>query len=672
MRRFTAVVLAAAAIALLATAASAYTVNSGHPRLYFRSSDISALRSRCHGELSTDYYEMKNWLDNHINDSLPLSAYYIEGCLPAYSFLYVIEGNTQYAARAKAIAQAAVNAGQENSIEFLTAGSLFFDWCYDYLNSSERQFFGSALVEGGEARIASENWAMMNNYHSKISRLREFAYLGLALYGSGVDESAAREFCDMFEEHTYGADHTLCVLNEIAADGAYFQGEYTMSGLVTKFREGCEVWATGTNENPFDDSTNLQNMAEYLIYEVGCRESSSGSASLIGSKQGDSHSHGTTGATVRVALYNLASRYNDGMAQWMADEIDNQGMGYINSFHRWKLCIAKDPSVTPVAPTSLPSARLFQGIGTLYIRSGWNLSYQSDDTYAVFRCEKYPAGHTHAHQNHFMIARGNDLLAVDSGAYDSTVSSHHMNYFERTIAHNCVTIYDPGESTFGSRANDGGQKPPSSYDHGTFCGDASSPSYDRGGIAAFEDSEAFTYVRGDATKAYASYKVDGVVREIVHLKPDVFVILDRVAATSSSYQKKWLLHTINQPLISANQTVAVQGDSKMFVKTLLPASVSINRIGGSGHQFEVNGTNYAPSGGAPDDAGSWRIEVAPTNGQAETLFLNVIYICDSSEQSMPDTRLIEADGAIGVQVGGDVVMFSEDGAVLESIDYMYE
>ncbi len=672
MRRLNTVVLAVVAVALLTTAASAYTVASGHPRLYFQAADVAELRARCNGALSGDYNDMKNWCDSHINDSLPLSVYYMEGCLPAYSFLWVIEQDSRYADRAKAIASAAISAGQEDGIEFMCAGSLFFDWCYSYLSSSEREYFGSALVDGGEARIASENWQMMNNYHSKISRLREFAYLGLALYGAGVDDAAAREFCDMFEEHTYGSDYTLCVLNEIAGDGAYFQGEYTMSGLVTKFREGCEVWATATDENPFEDSTNLQNMAEYLIYEIGCRESSSGSASLIGSKQGDSHSHGTSGATARVALYNLASRYNDRAAQWMADEIDAQGMGYINNFHRWKLCIAKDPSISPLAPTGFPGARLFEKIGTLYIRSGWDMSYQSDDTYAVFRCEAYPAGHTHAHQNHFVIARGNDLLAVDSGAYDSTVSSHHLNYFERTIAHNCVTVYDAGESTFGSRSNDGGQKPPSTYDHGTFCGDASTPAYDRGGITGFDDSDAYVYVRGDATNAYASYKVDGVIREIVHLKPDAFVILDRVSATSSSYQKKWLLHTINQPSVSANETVVVQGDSKMFVKTMLPLSVSIDRVGGSGNQFNVNGTNYAPSGDIPDDAGAWRIEVSPTSPQAETLFLHVVYICDSGVQSMPETRLIDTDDVVGVQVGDDVVLFSGSGASIESLDYMYE
>ncbi len=180
------------------------------------------------------------------------------------------------------------------------------------------------------------------------------------------------------------------------------------------------------------------------------------------------------------------------------------------------------------------------------------------------------AGHTNAHQNHFLIARGNDLLAIDSGVYDGGVSSHHRNYFERTIAHNTITVYNPSETTFGSLANDGGQIPPSEELPVRF-GDASASDYYRGEIVGYRDTEEFTYMKGDATAAYNPSKVTLFTREMVYLKPDIFVVLDRVRATSASYKKRWLLHSVNEPTITGDTVMVQEGTSRLFVKSLLPA-----------------------------------------------------------------------------------------------------
>jgi hypothetical protein len=656
----------------LAVPSLSYTVTSSRPRLFFLSQDVPELRAKCNGSLAADYGALKNWCDSEMNASLPLSLFYLEKHLAAFSFVWVIEQNPVYAERAKAIAQDAVNRGQADELEFLRSGSLFFDWCYEYLTASERNTFGTALAAGGLARISAENWDQMNNYHSKVARLREFAYTGLALYGAGVVDDEAETLCDMLHEHLYGSSHTLCCIEEIASDGSYFQGGYNASGLVSKFRVACDLWATATDQNPFEDSTNLQNLASYLLYETGARSGPGGSARLRGSRQGDTHEHACSEAVHRLALYNVANRYQDRRAQWMADAIDAQGLGYVSSYDRWEIIVLKDTSLSPLPPTDLPTARFFSGIGTVYMRTGWDLSETSNDITAVFRCERYPAGHTHAHQNHFLIARGGDLLAIDSGVYDSTISSHHVNYFERTIAHNCMTIYDPSESTFGSRSNDGGQIPPSLYDHGTFCGDASQPGYDRGSIVTFGDYGAFVVIKGDVTAAYAPGKVDLVVREFVYLKPDVFVILDRVNATAASFQKKWLIHSINEPSLAGSLVTIQEGDSKLFVRTLLPESLATTKVGGPGHEFEVNGVNYPPSTTAPEDAGSWRVEVSPTQGSEEDLFLHVLYVGDASEQSMPEVILIQTENVVGAQVGDDVVLFSLTGGTVNSVTYEYQ
>jgi hypothetical protein len=672
MRRITALWLVAMLMTVMVQSAAAYQVTSGHPRLFFVAGDLPALRSKCTGPLSSDYQDIKNWCDENMNTPMPLASIdFYEDYLAAYSFVWLMSQNSSYAAKAKAVAQYAMGQGYSGSGTYTRGMALFFDWCYDYLTPTERQTFGNAVLNSCMALYNGENWVMMNNYHSKLSRLKEFAYCGLAVYGEGIDNPTATFLCDMFHEHTFGPQYTLACVEEIAGDGAYFEGSYTTGSLAGGFREGCWIWDVATDEDVFALSGNLQNMATYYLYEMFAKNGPGAGAFMSGSKQGDSESHTLGASGLRLILYSLANKYRDGQAQWLAREIEAQGLGYINRYHRWKLIVYQDPSLAEQPPTGMPSSWWFQDMGTAYFRSGWDLSEYSTDVYSVFRCEQLNAGHTNAHQNHFLIARGNDLLAIDSGIYDGGISLHHLNYFERTIAHNTITVMNPAETTFSPSVNDGGQIPPSKHQLPTYYGEASQPPYTRGKIVAFDRAEEFSYAKGDATQAYGGGKLDLFTREIVYLEPDVFIIFDRVRATSASYAKKWLLHTIEEPAITGDTFVVDEGGSRMFVKSLLPAQRQMVKVGGSGHQFDVNGTNYPPSQSWTRDMGAWRVEVSPTVVAQEDLFLHVLYVTSTSTSTMPSVSLIEADEMIGVEVDGNVVLFNRSADAVDSVTYEY-
>jgi len=661
-------IVLAALFFLVAADAHAYNVIGGHPRLYFTSSDLPTLRSKCSGPMSEDYGDLKSYCDSHMSDSLPLSSLESEWQLGAFSFVWLMSQNTAYAARAKAIAQSVLNSGNTDSEEWVRGGSLFFDWCYDYLTPSERLAFGQAIASGGESYLSSQNWSYISCFHGHFSRLRNLIYGGLALYGEGIDDAAARELCDTWHEQTYGQNRILCCMDALAGDGSWFQGDYNFNGYLYQSR-GFELWATATDENPYESCGNYAGLGTYYLYEMGPRKPGGG---MLGSKQGDSHSHSTPATTFRLTLLNVARRYRDGHAQWLAQEIVNQGQGYVNTYDRWRLIVATDLTVTPVPPDDMPDSWYFEGIGTVYMRSGFDLSSSSDDVYAVFRCERYPDHHTHAHQNHIFIARGDDLLAIDSGSYDFSASSHHDNYFSRTIAHNTITVYDPGEDTFGGYANDGGQRRPSHESYPRNCDDLDDPQYDRGRMVEAKDYDGFTYALGDATAAYSADKVSQFTREVVYCKPDVFLILDRVTSTSPSFKKRWLLHSVNQPEVDGSTSVIENGDSKLFVKTLLPAEHDIVTVGGPGHEFDVNGMNYPPPDGATSDSGSWRIEVSPRNDSALDLFLHVLYVADATATVMPEVELILSDDVIGANIDGRVVTLNRLSVGMDSATYDYE
>jgi len=664
--RHTTFALLALLVLTVASPAGAYTVVDGHPRIYFRAADVPGLRAKCAGAMASDFNVMRGWADDHIDDS---PAVDLDSILPMYAFLWQMTGDSRYAERGKEIVQYVIDSGDIQSDTFARGGAIFFDWCYDYLTSSERQSFGAALATSAQYHIDTNNWDLMDNYHSKPRWLRRLSYPGLALYEAGVNDALAVTLCDMAREHTFGDSYALCAIDEVASDGSYFEGDYTHTVLAEKFREHCEAWASATDENPFDESGNFRNMAKYYLYEIFGRTGTGVDGTLRGSRQGDSHHHSAPAAAIRIAMYNLASRYQDPLAQWLGDEIDAIGLGYVLRWDRWKLIVWKDLDLVPHSPTELPDAWHFEDIGTVYMRSGWDYSSASDDVYAVFRCEGYPAGHTHAHQNHFLIARGDDLLAVDSGTYDTSESSHHHNYFERTIAHNTITVYQPGETTFGSYSNDGGQVPPSNFAHGYHCGYVSQPENFRGDVVAYTYADSFVRAKGDATAAYSPSKVSLFVREFVWVKPDIFVVFDRVAATSPSYRKAWPLHSIGEPTLVGDTIVVQEGESKLFVKPLLPDPYELVKVGGPGREFEVDGTNYPPSVTPGDDAGQWRIEVSPATDANEHLFLHVLYVADASATSMPDVALIDDGEMIGADIGGHVVLFSKTGETVPGATY---
>jgi hypothetical protein len=669
-RRTLALLLLAFVVA--SPAALAYNVVDGHPRLFVLADDVPALRAKCQGVFAAEFDDIESWCDEHINDSFPFAPHEYEWHLSAYSFAWLVGGDSRYAARAKAIASDIVNRDAWDSIEAVEGLSRFFDWCYDAMTPFERSIYGSTLAEAAQWFIDEKTWTANSSYHGKLSFLRGLALPGIALYDEGINNAVATACCDTFHRHVFGPQFTLCCLDEVGSDGSYFEGDYNFNRVYSDGREGFEAWAMATGESAWEQSSNLANLGRYYLYEIGPRAwGKYGFYGFMGSKQGDSHTHSIPHGAFRKTLYNLASRYRDPHAQWLASEIARQGATYMNAWEWWRLIVWYDPTVPEEAPTNLPHATLFADMGTAYMRSGWDISDDSNDIYAVFRCETFPAIHTHPHQNHFMIMRGNDLLAIDSGHYDTTVSSHYRNYFARTIAHNTITVFDPSETTFGSYANDGGQKPAFTYDTPVRCGHASQPQYERGEIVAFEDGEAFTYVKGDATPAYDPSKLSHFTREFVYLKPDIFVIFDRVVATSPSFEKKWLLHSIGQPQISGQVVTVTEGDSKLFIRTVLPSPSTITKVGGPGHEFEVNGVNYPPNGTPEEDAGSWRIEVSPTSQATEHFFLHVLYACDAGVTSMPEVSLIDAGEMVGVDVGGRVVVFSKTGVEIDSVEYEF-
>ena len=328
-----------------------------------------------------------------------------------------------------------------------------------------------------------------------------------------------------------------------------------------------------------------------------------------------------------VVLGYAVHRFKDPFAAWML-----QRSGWLPE--RWRIPVLeflwREDTVVPRDPAAasaleLPRERLFPGIGHVVLRDGWG----PDATWIEFSCGPYFAKHDHLDTNQFVIYhRG--YLALDTGAdYTETESPHYLNYYRRTVAHNTMLVYEPGETFFWGEnlwpaANDGGQR----MDSSRFWNSVRSLEdwrhtrdlWDRGRIEAFDPVPGrYTYVRGDGTHAYHPSKVERFVRDLVWLpRARVLLVLDRVRSVNPAYRKAWLLHGVSEPKVEgggagkpigqggisyANARIFTfeDGNGKLRVHSLLPAERDVIARGGQGWEFWTPGDEHGGRWGSGQD-----------------------------------------------------------------------
>src|SRR5262249_55891607 len=128
--------------------------------------------------------------------------------------------------------------------------------------------------------------------------------------------------------------------------------------------------------------------------------------------------------------------------------------------------------------------------------------------------------------------------------------------------------------------------------------------------------------------------------------PAALVVFDRVVAAEPSFAKAWLLHSIEEPSINdstATIQLASHGWSGKLRHTALlpePDNARLEKLGGPGREFWVDGGNYPNETTPPDpEKATWRLELTPRRPAVADLFLNVIEVLDRDASGPP--RAIE-------------------------------
>jgi heparin/heparan-sulfate lyase len=156
--------------------------------------------------------------------------------------------------------------------------------------------------------------------------------------------------------------------------------------------------------------------------------------------------------------------------------------------------------------------------------------------------------------------------------------------------------------------------------------------------------------------------VASFTRQVLYLRPDTFVIFDRVESTRADFQKKWLLQAMDTPRAvqpgEDERLVVTNGAGRLVIQTLLPRAYKVVLRDGP-DLYRYGGEAYPPSrdtGKAP----SCRVEISPALPATVDYFLHVLTATNASAAPVPAASVVEEDGSVTVSVGAMQAQFTRD------------
>ncbi|MCX6244812.1 MAG: T9SS type A sorting domain-containing protein [Bacteroidetes bacterium] len=551
------------------------------------------------------------------------------------------------------------------------AGDILLDWCYNYIPgglrdqlaqrqySMNREFMNTYILSAsGNSYVSSHNtW---NNIFCNQNALTLTDASGLSLLQK---DTVNQWYRAVYDKLTYG--FIPCWTYYRDDDGGWNWGAaYAMWSLMDQFQL-FENMRTGTDKNFYTDLPWVENSINQYIYFI----------------QPDNKcihlGDGETGLACDRTMFLHARIFNDPRSLWMAQKW-SQPQYTPNTNQKFAKLLYKDFTMPLVFQPDTP-------LDWRTDKVGLSVSLSSPDSSATmvtfFNSPSKKAAHEHRDNNSFMIFK-NAPLIIDAGYYDYYGGSHYVNYYQRTIAHNSICVFDSTDaySCFGQPAsNDGGQIESAALMN---FSDIFLPRNQRGQWIKFASGSNYSYDIADAQLSYDTAKLDFFRRRVLHLKPDKVIILDHVHLKNrTAHQRdiKWVAHFVNKPGISGtliNTEVpghietyngqdysAANGNGNVAIRTLLPANTATTLIGGIGYEYWVDGNNYLPLV-APDTTyytpGSWRIEVKPTNMSDTVVYLHTIDIGDAANSSVAGGTAYQNSYSIGTDWNDTLYFFAAD------------
>jgi len=647
--------------------------------------------------------------------------------------LYLATREPKYLAEIEALAGDEMKGRWFHRVDVLAVA---YDWCYADLHPAVRARMLGRIVDITRRADDYYREIRVSPYNDVgYIRLHNAPFIGaLVAYPDAPEGEPLIRFA-----HQVLFDVYLPVWQQvIGGGGGWHEGiTYLRKGLGGVVVPTLAAWGYATGRDLFAENPWLAELIDYPIYTTR--------PDFTSLRMGDDN---TPELTWFEGLGPLATVYDHPYGRDWLKRVGHWRDEPTSTVWPWWPPALEEPALRPVS--ELPPHHYFRGIGLVTMRSDWS----EEATFASFRVGDHFWSHQHFDSGGFTLYhRG--ALAIDSGTYYAGYDSdHHYGYAMQTIAHNCITVTDPADSYVSTKAsmlrwsarllggpsgllgsvatkmrwlaarldrqnlpNDGGERRVGSGGYNLSPDDlahwqAERDDYEMGDMLVVAMEPTFVYCKGEVTAAFTNSKsgnfradyrartrrVRRWLRDFLYVRPDLFVVVDRVSATDPRFAKRWLLHTINRPRIVGGRAMVeraetvrhlytwmrglthttdkgrklYQYDGRLEVVPLLPEGARLTAVGGPGHEFDIGGKNFNldkrdhplrvdPTQG-PDEPGSWRIEIAPPRLQADDLFLTVLITGTASQPVDHRVRQVEVEA--GEMVGAEVAQGGEAIALL--------
>ncbi|MFQ5810748.1 MAG: hypothetical protein ACE5JM_14125, partial [Armatimonadota bacterium] len=569
-----------------------------------------------------------------------------------------------------------------------------YDWLHELLTQAQKRELATRMAEASK----HEDYVQGFNSPGGMGMI-----LGLAFFGDGVDDAAARGIVERYWNEIWWNPEATSgrrAVRNVVALLLYLEGGGNTEGMSYygrnfPFFPTIAAWKTATGQDCFARLGYFRTVPYWMAHSVVPRPDA------------------VTGSYFSLPIYNYSGRVMWGRSY---DEMVAAATGYLRdidpmgaSLARWWVdhsrgyenlrrglvfgLLIGDPRVRAEAPSSrgVPKTFEMKGLNNVYMRSAWN---DPDATVVAFANTRFTVRASAS--NAFCLWKNGGALFV----YRGHTARHDYWRHHGTWALNSVIFYEG--QTLVRPFHQSGLTPP-----GSVIGSRS----DVGTLSTASEPEEYDYMRGACPGSYAADKEAGLdvdirqaERTLIYLRPtgdgatDHIVLLDRLDSGSDSPRPHVVFNTVFEPRIGKTWDAAEDGrmvapgqwalndapcvvvtnehpyqlgedapvlraHARAFLKTLYPEAIRTLKIGGEEHFMDgIHGKgseddNYYKSFRAADrneqvlSGGYWRFHVAPTQPGSRHTVLTAIEATDSKVNEPGTMALLEGEELLGAQVG---------------------